>query len=45
MYDECDAVGKHTVAQTAVEFGGTRPTVYRHLSKPVAGSTGPATSG
>ena len=41
MYDECDAEGKrkHTVAQIAAEFGGTRPTVYRHLSKPAAGST------
>ena len=27
MYDECDAEGKrkHTVAQIAAEFGGTRP--------------------
>jgi len=39
----CDAVGKrkHTVAQIAAEFGGTRPTVYRHLSKPAAGEHGP----
>jgi DNA-binding phage protein len=46
MYDECDAEGKrkHTVAQIAAEFGVTRPTVYRHLSKPAAGSTGPVTS-
>jgi predicted transcriptional regulator YheO len=45
--NDCDAQGKrkHTVAQIAAEFGVTRPTVYRHLSKPAAGSTGPATSG
>jgi hypothetical protein len=30
MYDECDAEGKrkHTVAQIAAEFGGTRPEVF-----------------
>jgi hypothetical protein len=41
MYDECDAEGKRkpTVAQIAAEFGGTRPTVYRRLSKPAAGNT------
>ena len=42
MYDECDAEGKrkHAVAQIAAEFGVTRPTVYRHLSKPAAEGTG-----
>ena len=33
MYEELDAAGVrvHTVAQIAVEFGVTRPTIYRHL--------------
>jgi AcrR family transcriptional regulator len=36
MYEEKDAEGKraHTVEQIAREFGVTRPTIYRHLSKP-----------
>jgi DNA invertase Pin-like site-specific DNA recombinase len=35
MYDEKDDDGKrkHTVQQIADEFGVTRPTIYRHLSK------------
>lgn len=35
MYDETGDDGKrrHTVAQIAAEFGVTRPTIYRHLSK------------
>ncbi len=35
MYDEADANGKQkwTVQQIADEFGVTRPTIYRHLSK------------
>jgi DNA invertase Pin-like site-specific DNA recombinase len=35
MYDERDDDGKrrYTVAQIAEEFGVTRPTIYRHLSK------------
>lgn len=35
MYDELDGDGKrsYTVAQIAAEFGVTRPTIYRHLSK------------
>lgn len=35
MYDETGADGKrkYTVAQIAVEFGVTRPTIYRHLAK------------
>jgi DNA invertase Pin-like site-specific DNA recombinase len=35
MYDETGADGKraHTVQQIADEFGVTRPTIYRHLSK------------
>nr|WP_231614187.1 recombinase family protein [Mycobacterium nebraskense] len=35
MYDELGQDGKHryTVAQIAAEFGVTRPTIYRHLSK------------
>ncbi len=38
MYDETDDKGKraHTVAQIATEFGVTRPTIYRHLSKTAA---------
>jgi hypothetical protein len=37
MYDELAADGKrkHTVAQIA-EFGVTRPTIYRHLTKTTA---------
>ena len=33
MYDETSPDGKrrYTVAQTAAEFGVTRPTIYRHL--------------
>jgi DNA invertase Pin-like site-specific DNA recombinase len=35
MYDELGEDGKrrYTVAQIAAEFGVTRPTIYRHLSK------------
>lgn len=35
MYDERGPDGKraYTVAQTTVEFGVTRPTIYRHLGK------------
>jgi DNA invertase Pin-like site-specific DNA recombinase len=42
MYDELGEDGKrrYTVAQIAAEFGVTRPTIYRHLSK----TTAPATS-
>ena len=38
MYDEIDDDGKrkHTVAGIAAEFGVTRPTIYRHLTKTVA---------
>jgi DNA invertase Pin-like site-specific DNA recombinase len=43
MYDETDDDGKrkHTVAQIAAEFGVSRPTIYRHLSK-TAGLAHPA---
>ncbi|MET7281135.1 recombinase family protein [Kribbella sp. NPDC005582] len=36
MYEELADDGKrrYTVAQIAAEFGVTRPTIYRHLSKP-----------
>lgn len=35
MYEETGPDGKraHTVAEIAAEFGVTRPTIYRHLSK------------
>ncbi|MGH3934180.1 MAG: recombinase family protein [Pseudonocardiaceae bacterium] len=35
MYDEIgdDGKRKHTVQQIAAEFGVTRPTIYRHLTK------------
>ncbi|MGH9193523.1 MAG: helix-turn-helix domain-containing protein [Acidimicrobiales bacterium] len=35
MYDETDKDGvrRHSVAQIAEEFGITRPTIYRHLTK------------
>ena len=35
MYEETGDDGKrrYTVAQIAAEFGVTRPTIYRHLSK------------
>ena len=35
MYEELDDAGKrrYTVAQIAAEFGGTRPTIYRHLAR------------
>ncbi len=35
MYDETDDTGRraYTVAQIAAEFGVTRPTIYRHLTK------------
>jgi DNA invertase Pin-like site-specific DNA recombinase len=35
MYDEVgdDGKRKHTVQQIANEFGVTRPTIYRHLTK------------
>ena len=35
MYDETGEEGKrkHTVAQIAAEFGVSRPTIYRHLTK------------
>ena len=38
MYDETgdDGKRKHTVADIAAEFGVTRPTIYRHLTKTVA---------
>jgi DNA invertase Pin-like site-specific DNA recombinase len=38
MYEETGADGKrkHTVAQIAAEFGVTRPTIYRHLTKATA---------
>src|SRR5919108_1018753 len=38
MYDEREGDGKrrYTVAQTAAEFGVTRPTIYRHLGKTAA---------
>jgi DNA invertase Pin-like site-specific DNA recombinase len=38
MYDETgdDGKRKHTVAEIAAEFGVTRPTIYRHLTKTVA---------
>ncbi|MGW7008912.1 recombinase family protein [Streptomyces sp. NPDC054933] len=41
MYDEVDANGKQkwTVQQIADEFGVTRPTIYRHLSKVPSQST------
>ena len=37
MYEETGPNGKrrYTVAQIAAEFGVTRPTVYRHLSRPM----------
>lgn len=40
MYEETGADGKrrYTVAQIAAEFGVTRPTIYRHLSKPATAS-------
>ena len=38
MYDETgdDGKRKHTVAQIAAEFGVSRPTIYRHLTRTVA---------
>jgi DNA invertase Pin-like site-specific DNA recombinase len=44
MYDEVDANGKQkwTVQQIADEFGVTRPTIYRHLSKVPSQTKGPA---
>ena len=38
MYDELGPDGhrKHTVQQIADEFGVTRPTIYRHLQRPLA---------
>jgi len=38
MYDELGPDGrrKHTVQQMADEFGVTRPTIYRHLQRPLA---------
>jgi DNA invertase Pin-like site-specific DNA recombinase len=41
MYDETDKDGKrkHTVATIAAEFGVSRPTIYRHLSKTTGSST------
>jgi DNA invertase Pin-like site-specific DNA recombinase len=38
MHEETRADGKrrHTVAQIAAEFGVTRPTIYRHLTKATA---------
>ncbi len=38
MYDEPGPDGKraYTVQQIALEFGGTRPTIYRHLQKSTA---------
>jgi predicted DNA-binding transcriptional regulator AlpA len=29
-----DGKRKYTVAQIAAEFGGSRPTIYRHLAPP-----------
>ncbi len=39
MYEETGPDGKraHTVAEIAAEFGVTRPTIYRHLSKGLGG--------
>ncbi|QNE17440.1 TetR family transcriptional regulator [Kribbella qitaiheensis] len=36
MYEEVaeDGRRRYTVAEIAAEFGVTRPTIYRHLSKP-----------
>ncbi|TJZ95310.1 recombinase family protein [Actinacidiphila oryziradicis] len=44
MYDEVDTSGKQkwTVQQIADEFGVTRPTIYRHLSKVPGQPPGPA---
>jgi len=41
MYDETgqDGKRKYTVAQIAAEFGVTRPTIYRHLSKTTSSSS------
>ncbi len=38
MYDQLGPDGrrKHTVQQIADEFGVTRPTIYRHLQRPLA---------
>jgi predicted transcriptional regulator len=38
MYEETDDDGKrrYTIQQIAAEFGVTRPTIYRHLTKPTA---------
>jgi predicted DNA binding protein len=38
MYEETDDDGKrrYTVQQIADEFGVTRPTIYRHLTKTTA---------
>jgi len=38
MYDELGPDGKraYTVQQIALEFGGTRPTIYRHPQKSTA---------
>ncbi|MDO2391724.1 recombinase family protein [Mycobacterium avium subsp. hominissuis] len=46
MYDETGDDGKrrYTVAQIAAEFGVTRPTIYRHLSKPLNTSSSTATT-
>jgi DNA invertase Pin-like site-specific DNA recombinase len=43
MYDETDEDGKrkHTVLQIAAEFGVSRPTIYRHLTKTTGSAAGP----
>ena len=39
MYDQLGPDGRraHTVAEIAAEFGVSRPTIYRHLQRPVGG--------
>ncbi len=39
MYEEAGADGRrrYTVAQIAAEFGVSRPSIYRYLSKPAGG--------
>src|SRR5688572_16250981 len=46
MYDERGEDGKrrYIVEQIAAEFGVTRPTIYRHLSKPLDATPAAATS-
>jgi hypothetical protein len=42
-YEETSDAGKrrHTVQQIADEFSVTRPTIYRHLTKPTATTPSP----